>query len=146
MTRVDFYVCDTVSRRDHDILVCRLTEKAWRQGHRVHLHCLDAERLAEFDELLWTFHDISFVPHAIAGAGATEVVKVTLACDEQPPACADVLINLHRLVPPYFSQFERVIETTGEDSTQRQAARERYRFYQDRGYALNTHKIDTRDA
>jgi DNA polymerase IIIc chi subunit len=36
------------------------------------------------------------------------------------------------------------METTGINDSERSAARERYRFYQERGYALNTHKIDSR--
>ena len=51
----------------------------------------------------------------------------------------DTLVNLHPEVPGFFSQFERVIETTGHDDHTRQLARERYRFYKDRGYLLAMH-------
>ena len=55
------------------------------------------------------------------------------------PEGMDTLVNLHPEVPGFFSQFERVIETTGHDDHTRQLARERYRFYKDRGYLLAMH-------
>jgi DNA polymerase-3 subunit chi len=65
-------------------------------------------------------------------------VKVVLGTSAAAPAGMDTLINLHVEVPGFFSQFEQVLETTGHDSHTRQLARERYRFYKDRGYPLNT--------
>ena len=53
----------------------------------------------------------------------------------------DVLVNLSDGVPPFFSRFDRVAELVGGDETARAAARARYRFYQDRGYSLETHKL-----
>jgi DNA polymerase III subunit chi len=44
-------------------------------------------------------------------------------------------------VPPWFGRFNRVAEPVGADEAARAAARERYRYYQDRGYTLNTHKL-----
>jgi DNA polymerase-3 subunit chi len=53
----------------------------------------------------------------------------------------DVLVNLASTVPAFFSRFNRVAELVGNDEAARAAARERYRFYQERGYTLNTHKL-----
>jgi DNA polymerase-3 subunit chi len=94
--------------------------------------------LAAMDELLWTFHDTSFVPHALAGSAEAPDVPVVLAASLDPPAGAEVLVNLHDEVPPFFSRFEQVIETTGEDERSRALARGRYRFYKDRGYPIAT--------
>jgi DNA polymerase-3 subunit chi len=140
MTRVDFYVIEEATPRRHMVLVCRLAEKAWRQGHQVHIHCDDAAAAAELDGCLWTFKDISFIPHG--GPDEAHEVPVTLAHGgAAPPANADLLINLGVEVPDFFSRFERVIETTGGDPTARRAARERYRFYRHRGYSLDSHTI-----
>ena len=146
MTRVDFYVLEQPSPRALDLVVCRLAEKAFQQGHHVHIRCATARRAEELDELLWTFHDTSFVPHAIAGAAEAGDVPVVIADGDREPAAADVLINLHPEVAPFFSRFERVIETTGEDEAGRQAARVRYRYYRDRGYAIHNHQLDGRQG
>ncbi len=146
MTRVDFYVLDDPNERQHRHLVCRLTEKAWREGHTIHIRCEGADSVASLDDLLWTYKDTSFLPHATLDAAESGGVPVTLGHQEQTPDTADVLINLGHDVPAYFSRFERVMETTGSDVHARNAARERYRFYQERGYALNTHKLDPHDG
>jgi DNA polymerase-3 subunit chi len=44
-------------------------------------------------------------------------------------------------VPPFFSRFHRVAELVDGDEEQRRQSRERYRFYRDRGYALENHPI-----
>lgn len=138
MTRIDFHVLPTQGRRQHDVYVCELVERAFRAGRRVHVHCLDADMVTAFDELLWTFHDTSFVPHAVAGSADAAAAPVLLDASLAPPVTADLLINLHVEVPPFFSQFEQVIETTGEDEQAKAIARGRYKFYKDRGYPIAT--------
>jgi hypothetical protein len=46
-----------------------------------------------------------------------------------------VLVNLGGDLPPGFSRFDRLIEIVGTDETDRIPARERFKFYRDRGYA-----------
>lgn len=144
MTRVDFYILDDPSLRQHDLFICRLTEKVWRKGHQVHIHCPDGARAKDINDLLWTFHDTSFVPHAPLDDKDEALAPVLIGFGNKVPNAADVLINLQTAVPTYFSQFDRVVETTGENAETRRAARDRYRFYQQRGYALTTHNIGAR--
>jgi DNA polymerase-3 subunit chi len=141
MTRIDFHVLPDGSQRQHDIYICQLVERAWREGRHVHLHCETESLQQTLDELLWTFNDISFLPHAPAGTPEAEAVAVTLGYGTARPASAEVLVNLEPEVPAFFSQFETVIETTGPDDAARSAARLRYRFYKDRGYPLEMVKV-----
>lgn len=142
MTRVDFYVMENANESRHGHLVCRLADKAWREGHQVHIRCADDEAATSIDDLLWTYKDTAFLPHARHATPAADGVPVTIGCGDEAPQSADVLINLGVEVPDYFSRFERVMETTGTDQPSRAAARERYRYYQERGYTLHTHKLD----
>lgn len=146
MTRVDFYVLERPSPQALDLFVCRLAEKAFQQGHRVQIRCAGAARARDLDDMLWSFHDTSFVPHALAGSPEAREAPVVIAEGDLEPDMADVLINLHPEVAPFFSRFERVIETTGEDDAGREAARARYRFYRDRGYAIQNHRLDGRQG
>ena len=138
MTRVDFHVLPTQPRRQHDVYVCQLVERAWRAGLRVHLHCLDRDMQKSLDDLLWTFSDTSFLPHATVDSAEGEAASITVGCADRLPASAEVLVNLDVEVPPFFSQFERVIETTGSDEHEKAQARQRYRFYKERGYPIET--------
>ena len=141
MTRVDFYVMEMPSERQHGHLVCRLAEEAWSEGHQVHIRCENDASASSIDNLLWSYKDTSFVPHARIDTSQSPTAPVTIGIVTQVPNSTEVLINLGSDVPDFFSRFERVMETTGSDDDARAAARQRYRFYQERGYALKTHKL-----
>jgi DNA polymerase-3 subunit chi len=52
-----------------------------------------------------------------------------------------VLINLASEVPEFFSRFERLIECVDHEESVKAAGRQRFRFYREHGYPLNTHNI-----
>jgi DNA polymerase-3 subunit chi len=141
MTQIDFYILQDSAPEACSQLACRLTEKAYKKGHRVYIHAGSGEQLGQLDDLLWTFRAGSFLPHAIAQKNQTEEQPILLGSDTEPQGMDDVLVNLASTVPAFFSRFNRVAELVGNDEAARAAARERYRFYQERGYTLNTHKL-----
>jgi DNA polymerase-3 subunit chi len=48
------------------------------------------------------------------------------------------LMNLSGEIPPSFSRFSSLIEVVSEAPEIRQPARERFKFYKDRGYEIQT--------
>jgi DNA polymerase-3 subunit chi len=141
MTQVDFYILKDSQPQAQPLFTCRLTEKAYKQGHRVYIHSDSGTQLKQLDDLMWTFRAGSFLPHAIYAGGDAAGQPILLGQDVEPEGSDDVLINLSGKVPPFFSRFSRVVEPVAAEDSARAAARERYRFYQDRGYTLNTHKL-----
>jgi DNA polymerase-3 subunit chi len=141
MTQVDFYILQDSQPGARALLTCRLTEKAFKQGHQVYINTESGQQLKKLDDLLWTFRDGSFLPHGRYEANASSTHPVLLGYAVEPEGPSDVLVNLSNDVPSFFSRFTRVAELVGGDEVQRENARERYRFYQDRGYTLNTHKL-----
>lgn len=140
MTKVDFYLLNGEASRE--LVACRITEKAWRHGHRVYLLAPDKPGALELDELLWTFSQGSFVPHAVCqGEADTAEHPVLIGHDEPPTALNDVLISLAPQVPAWFSRFARVAELVGAAEHDKVLGRERYRFYRERGYPLDTHNL-----
>lgn len=141
MTRVDFYLLATHGDR-RETFACRLVDKAYRLGHRVYLLAPDAATAETLDELLWTFSQGSFVPHALNPPDAErEDSPVLIGHGEPPAAFHDVLVSLADDVPPWFSRFERVAELVDGDESGKARARERFRFYRERGYPLETHNL-----
>ena len=141
MTKVDFYLLPA-SGNARELFACRLTEKAYRLGHRVYLLAPDRPAALELDELLWTFSQGSFVPHAIVStATPADDHPVLIGHEEPPPAFGEVLVNLAAEIPPWFGRFARVAELVGADDAARASGRERYRFYRERGYPLDTHTL-----
>jgi DNA polymerase-3 subunit chi len=141
MTRIDFYILGERAPGDRFLLACRLAEKAWQQGHRVYLHTNSQPESQHMDRLLWTFRDGGFLPHGLAGQTDQELTPILIGHGTDAGEEHDVLINLALQVPDFFSRFERLAEPLDRDLEIRNAGRERYRFYRDRGYPLNTHDI-----
>lgn len=141
MTRVQFYILADGAPGNRFTLACRLTEKAWRQGHRVFIHTGGEEDARHMDRLLWTLRDSSFVPHGRFPEADPELNPVLIGRHADAGEEHDVLINLDAEAPAFFSRFTRVLEMIDHDEASRRQGRERFRFYRDRGYPLETHEI-----
>ena len=138
-TKVDFYILHSAEPSARLDFACKLTEKAWRLGHRVYLHCSDTAQRADLDERLWRFKGESFVPHSTVEDQPDGVIVMGL--DEPPASHQDLLINLDLKVPEFFKCFARVAEVVVEDPAVRLAALESFRFYREHGYPLQDHKL-----
>jgi len=139
MAKVDFYILPTDSLTARLDFACKLCEKAWRLGHQVYLHCQDEAQRGELDQRLWQFKGEAFVPHD--SAELDPAGRVVLGIGASAHGHADLLINLGGDVPAFVGQFQRVAEIVVEAPAVRQAARERFRFYRERGYALTDHRL-----
>jgi len=141
MTRIDFYLLADPHERARDLAVSRLTQKAFSLGHRVFILARDRTEASRLDDLLWTFSAGSFIPHGLHSKSEQAVEVPVLIGSEPPETFADVLISLAPDVPDCFSRFERVAEVVGGDEQAKASARDRFRFYRDRGYTLQTHNL-----
>ena len=141
MTQVDFYILKDGSRGDRFELACRITEKALKAGHRVTIHTPSEEEALKMDKMLWTYNEQNFIPHGLLDSADCKLNNVLIGNAENAHEEHDVLINLAMEVPTFFSRFQRLAECVDIDDVARQASRERYRFYRDRGYPLSTHEI-----
>lgn len=139
MTRIDFYILEDSSGDNRELYACRVAEKAYLMGRQVFLHSESAEQAQRIDKMLWDFRPGSFVPHALHGSNST--TGVTIGHDVEPIDNTDVLINLAQTAPVFFSRFERVAEIVDQAPQNKDSARERFRFYRDRGYELQHHNI-----
>lgn len=135
MTRIDFHT----NVGDPLAYACRLARKAYASG-RALVVLAEPARLAAFDEQLWTFAPLEFVPHCMANSPLAQDTPVVLASDLDGVPHHQVLVNLGAPVPAQFARFERLIEIVGNEGDELAAGRERFRFYRDRGYAIETHK------
>ena len=147
MTRIDFYILKNHDNHRRNAVVCRLAEKAWQNDNQVYIHTQNAEQLKQLDDLLWTFRNDSFVPHTcVEPDGPTFTKKhkqVLLGHQFEPDPFFDVLINLDKTVPTFFSRFRRVLEVVNQDDNVREQGRQRYSFYRERGYPLHHHNLQT---
>ncbi len=145
MTKVDFYILEG-DNNNREQTACRIAEKAYRLGHGVYIHTTDQGQAKRLDELLWTFKQNSFVPHGIEGQSPDPDAAVLInhkaeLADSTQAHNRQVLINLAQDIPLFFSSFERVAEVIGQDAENKASGRQRYKFYRDRGYSLDSHTL-----
>jgi DNA polymerase III subunit chi len=117
---------------------CALIEKSFRDGERVLVWLDDAAALTQFDNLLWTFADRSFVPHEplAADPAACEAPVQLFAGAELPASAAahfTTLVTLREQPSKAALDFNTVIEVVDADPAIRAAGRERFRFYRAHG-------------
>ncbi|WP_250491910.1 DNA polymerase III subunit chi [Caballeronia sp. GAWG1-1] len=135
MTRIDFHT----NVGDSLAYACRLARKAYASG-RALVVLAEPRRLAEFDEQLWTFAPLEFVPHCMAKSPLAAETPVVLTSNLDDAPHHQVLVNLGVPVSAQFARFERLVEIVGNEDDELASGRERFRFYRDRGYAIETHK------
>ena len=139
MARADFYLlADGTSRAR---FACTLANKVWKQGHRLHILAPSREDASVLDDLLWTFQDISFLPHALVDDADAGAPPVTVGWPGAAGGDGDVLINLSEEIPDSAADFGRVAEIVGGEEDLRHRARTRYKHYRDRGFELHTHDM-----
>ena len=141
MTRISFYILKGIEEHNRQVYACRLAEKAYYQGKHVYIHTESPEQAEQINQALWSFRADSFVPHQSIDAHNNNDCPVLIGHKTSPPKLMDLLINLSPDQPMFFSQFERVAEFVNDDETIKIAGRDRYRFYQHRGYELDTFNV-----
>jgi DNA polymerase III subunit chi len=139
MTRIAFYVL-TGSGGRH-AFACRLVQKAFQQRARVFIHCDDSQLAREVDEVLWTFDDTAFLPHALQDDPLAPQAAVLIGDRDPGESHSDILINLSPGVPEFFARFERVLEVLDDQPEVKADGRVRYRHYRERGYPLEVHEM-----
>ena len=144
MTQVDFYILGKDSASVLLKTACRIAEKAMKQQQHIYVNAQSEAQARNLDDLLWTFSQGSFVPHRLVEIGGAqdtaEPVIIGFGGDPKNDNW-QLIINLADAVPEFFSRYERVIEIVDANLERRAQGRERYRFYKERGYQLNTHNI-----
>lgn len=136
--KVDFYQGGPGSDQGPELLVCLLTEKAFSQSHRVFIRTGDAAQARRLDEMLWTFRQDSFIPHALATTGVDEPVLIG---EVRPQAAEpDLLINLGPGLAPDRLRYRRVLEIVHPERLTE--ARQSFRHYREQGLAPEYHRMD----
>jgi DNA polymerase-3 subunit chi len=137
MTQVDFYThVDNKTK-----LACILSAKALERGRRVMIFTPDTATTKLLDHMLWTTPAIGFLPHCHSRDALAEVTPIIIDHAPETFNHDDILLNLTVERPAFFSRFQRLIEIVTLDENDRQAARERFRFYRDRGYEIQSHDL-----
>lgn len=137
MTEIDF----AFSAPDRLRIACQVASRRHQAGQRLVVFCRDAGRLNAFDQMLWALDDISFIPHVRVNDPLAADTPIVLTASDAPTPHHDWLLNLDDAWPPIYTRFQRVIEIVSNDPADREAARARWRFYQECGHNIVRHDV-----
>lgn len=140
MTKIDFYVGKTNGLQARLLLACKVITKAYQQQMYTYIHTDSPATSGKLDDLLWTFSELSFIPHALTHTQGQQE-RILIGHDHEPMENCGLLINLSNEMPVFFSRFERLAEILDQEEPVILAGRKRYQFYRDRGYNLDYHQL-----
>lgn len=116
-------------------------QQAWARREEVLVYAPDLEAAKRLDRVLWTQPQLAFVPHCFADAPLADQTPILLTDNLDNPHQERCLLNLGNELPPGFSRFEHLVEIVSADDADRLPARERFKFYRDCGYAIESRDI-----
>lgn len=132
MTRVSFFH----GANDRIQAACAWITARPKPAEKLLVYAPDPVLAERLDRQLWIQPPTGFVPHCRAAsplAGETPIVIVDRIDPAQATPC---LLNLSDEVPNGFASFDELIEIVSSDDVVRLPARERFKFYRERGYDL----------
>jgi len=134
MTRVEFFfnVEDKLQK------VAELSEKAVMKNVKVMVLAGDESMAAATQAYLWQ-QPISFLPNCRVDDVLAAHSPIIVDSRADKLVHDDVLINFQHPQSTIFSRFKRLIEIVGIDEADKVLARERYKFYRDRGYEIRSY-------
>jgi len=140
LTQVFFYH----GAADKIAAACALLGGAYAKQKAMLVFAPDSDIANSIDRMLWTHAALSFVPHCRADSplAAETPILITDQLDSIPQD--ERLMNLSQVIPPGFSRFQSLIEVVGQGEDERGAARERVKFYKDRGYEVRYFDLSER--
>ena len=135
--KVDFYIYEISDYQSYQKLVCNVIEETYNKNSNVLLLCEDEESCESFDQMLWTFKDIAFIPHERTKKNRITTQRVDLATTDQ----SLILMNLSYSFPESFETHSQIIEMSGYDENSRQKARRNFKKYRTMDFEINSVQI-----
>jgi DNA polymerase-3 subunit chi len=129
LTQVFFYH----GASDKIAAACALISGAWAKRKAMLVYAPDKPVADSIDRLLWTRDQLSFVPHCRADSPLAAETPILIADRLEQVAQTERLMNLSSEIPAASPRFHCLIEVVGQEVEERQAARERVRFYKEQG-------------
>jgi DNA polymerase-3 subunit chi len=126
-----------LERSGLDRVLPELLEKTLARGWRALLRTPSAERVDQFDGLLWTFRDDSFLPHGVAGEPMAERQPILITRDGDNLNGATALFVIDGAETGDLSDFERcILIFDGNDAAAVEAARATWTRLKTEGQAV----------
>ncbi len=125
---------------------CQVVYKHYQAGRKLIIYHSDPRSLQRFDRMLWGFEPDAFVPHVAIDHPLAAQTPILL-CSQAPQPHHQALpngawlLNLDNQCPPTAASFHRILEIVSEQESDKAAARQRWRQYQQWQYDVRSHQL-----
>lgn len=133
MTNIQFYIIETDDLAERVSYALQLSLRQLSLGKHLHIHTGSAGATREILE-------------QFASQLGNGIDKLSVDHQGEPGNEREVLLNLADEVPHFFSSFESTLEIICAGDASSEMGRERYRYYQSRGYPLLHSKVPSQLA
>jgi len=138
MPQVDFYVLDATDADARWRFCGRLLEKILANHVRCTLLVDEPNTAEQLDTFLWQSPPESFIPHGLDVNSDRDPVTISTA---NTAPVDSVCINFRQQAPHNHSEIGRLVEIVCQTPNVLTETREKYRFYRQLGYPLQSHPI-----
>ena len=129
MTYIDFYFnVENKFNKIHEIIEREIVRK-----RKIFIHVDNLSGAKTLSDFLYTTSQTSFLPHSIGHY--EEMAAIHIDWDHKFVS-DDFMINLKSDISPSFSRYLRLIEIVSQNEEDKKKARDRLKFYRDRGYEI----------
>lgn len=132
MTRVIFY--SNIIDKQAALMI--LVRKALAKRHLVTLFAESEQAARAYSDALWQQDTASFLPNVLASHALASETPIVIDWQDEQLCQDDILVNLTQRQLTVFSRFQQLVELVGTDEQDKALARERFKFYRDRGYEI----------
>lgn len=99
----------------------KLLESVIAKGNNVHILCENDEQVKVLDDYLWTYEQLSFLPHATYQDDLLEKQPIVLSVNDNNLNNASVLVLSEPKLPQNFSIFSKVIYISDSEDNKLEA-------------------------
>lgn len=138
-----FYILNKAE--DLKISVCKIIKEYYKKKYKIFVSSRSNDLVNELNNLLWTFEQISFIPHCTTKNYDKNSPILLSGKDSFPKTVNlkeyDVWLNLDDEVEENYTDFEIILEIVSQNEKQRILSRKRYLNYQKNNFEVKHEKL-----
>ncbi len=138
-----FYILNKAE--DLKISVCKIIKEYYKKKYKIFVSSRSDNLVNELNNLLWTFEQISFIPHCTTKNYDKNSPILLSGKDSFPKTINlkeyDVWLNLDDEMEENYTDFEIILEIVSQNEEERILSRKKYLNYQKNNFEVKHEKL-----
>ncbi len=138
-----FYILNKTE--DLKISVCKIIKEYYKKKYKIFVSSRSNDLVNELNNLLWTFEQISFIPHCTTKNYDKNSPILLSGKDSFPKTIDlkeyDVWLNLDYDMEENYTDFEIILEVVSQNEEERIMSRKKYLNYQKNNFEVKHEKL-----